>query len=512
MAPESIAGTPTGMVLAPGAGMLPGAAGRVSPIFVGRAEQLAGLAAALATVRRGEPAAVLLGGETGVGKTRLVSEFADRLAGSGRALTGGCLELGPAGLPFAPFTAVLSQLARELGAAGVGALLAGWPASELGRLLPELADLAGQSDEADQGEPRPRLFEQVLRLLERLAEAAPVALTIEDAHWADRSTRDLLTFLIGKLPSVRGLLIVVTFRSDQLTRTHPLRPLLAELGRISWVERLELPRLTRPEAAAQMAAILAQQPSQAEIDSVFRRSQGNPLFVEHLLGCESMVPTSLRDLVFASVQRLPEETAELLRVAAAGGSRLGHALLTRVTGLAEEDLARVLWPAVSANVLLAGADGYQFRHALIQEVMHSDLLPGEHGRLHVRYAEAITADPTLVPAGRASAELARHWYSAHDLAQALISAWRAAAEAARALAYSEQLGMLARVLELWDRVPDAAQRIGVDHGTVLATAAEAAELSGESARGAAFAAAALCEADPAARPIAHRRGLVAASD
>ena len=501
MAPESIAGATTRMALAAGAGMLEGVtAAGVSPIFVGRAEQLASLAAALATVRRGEPAAVLLGGETGVGKTRLVTEFAERLAGSGRALAGGCLELGPAGLPFAPFTAVLRQLARELGAAGVGALLAGRPASELGRLLPELADPAGQSDEAYQGEARARLFEQVLGLLERLARIAPVALIIEDAHWADRSTRDLLTFLIGNLPDVRGLLIVVTFRSDELTRKHPLRPLLAELGRISWVERLELPRLTRPEAAAQMAAILAQEPSPAVIDSVFRRSEGNPLFVEHLLGCESMVPASLRDLVFASVQRLPEETAELLRVAAAGGSRLGHALLTRVTGLAEEDLARVLRPAVSANVLLADGDGYQFRHALIQEVMHEDLLPGEHGRLHVRYAEAITADPTLVPAGRASVELARHWSAAHDLTWALISAWQAAAEAGRTLAYSEQLGMLTRVLELWDRVPDAAQRIGADHVSVLATAAEVAELSGESERGTAFVTAALREVDPAAEP------------
>ena len=516
MAPESIAGASTGMVLAARAGMLEGVtAGGVSPIFVGRAEQLAGLAAALATVRRGEPAAVLLGGETGVGKTRLVTEFAGRVAGSGRALTGGCLELGPAGLPFAPFTAVLRQLARELGAAGVGALLAGRPASELGRLLPELADPAGQSDEAYQGEARARLFEQVLGLLERLARAAPVALIIEDAHWADRSTRDLLTFLIGNLPSVRGLLIVVTFRSDELTRTHPLRPLLAELGRISWVERLELPRLTRPEAAAQMAAILAHEPSPALIDSVFRRSEGNPLFVEHLLGCESMVPASLRDLVLASVQRLPEETAELLRVAAAGGSRLDHALLTRVTGLAEEDLARVLRPAVSANVLLADGDGYQFRHALIQEVMHEDLLPGEHGRLHVRYAEAITADPTLVPVGRASVEIARHWYSAHDLTWALITAWQAAAEAGRALAHSEQLGMLTRVLELWDRVPDAAQRIGADHGSVLTTAAEVAELSGESERGMAFATAALREVDPAAEParaalLLNRRASLAA--
>ena len=482
------------------AGMLESVvANRVSPVLVGRGEHLSALEQALATADHGAPAAVLLGGETGVGKTRLVTEFAGRVADHGRALIGNCLELGAAGLPFAPFTAVLRQLVGDLGADGVRALLAGRPSTELGRLLPELADTAGPPDEAYQGEARARLFEQLLGLLRGLGQDAPLALIIEDAHWADASSRDLLTFLIANLPVAR-LLIVVTFRSDELTRTHPLRPLLAELGRIGWVERTDLPRLTRPEAAAQMAAILGQEPSPAEIDTVFARTEGNPLFVEHLIGCEGQVPASLRDMVFASVHRLPDETRELLRLASAGGIRQGHALLARVSGLADDDLARALRPAVAANVLLADGDGYQFRHALIQEVMHSDLLPGEHGRLHARYAEAIAANAMLVPAGRASISLAHHWYLAHDLTGALVSAWHAAAEAGRALAHAEQLGMLARVLELWDRVPDAGERIGADHVQVLEQAAAAAELAGESDRGLAFATVAVQEVDATADP------------
>jgi tetratricopeptide (TPR) repeat protein len=480
--------------------MLEGLTGnRVSPILVGRLEQLSALDEALAAVGRGEPSVVLLGGETGVGKTRLVTEFAGRVADNGRALIGNCLELGAAGLPFAPFTAVLRQLVGDLGADGVRALLTGRPSTELGRLLPELADTAGLQDEAYQGEARARLFEQLLGLLRELDQDAPLTLIIEDAHWADASSRDLLTFLIANLPAAR-LLIVVTFRSDELTRTHPLRPLLAELGRISWVERTELPRLTRPEAAAQMAAILGQEPLPAEIDTVFARTEGNPLFVEHLIGREADVPASLRDLVFASVHRLPGETRDLLRLASAGGIRQKHALLARVSGLAEDELARALRPAVAANVLLADGDHYQFRHALIQEVMHSDLLPGEHGRLHARYADEIAADATLVPAGRASISLAHHWFSAHDLTEALVSAWQAAADAGRALAHAEQLGMLARVLELWDRVPDAGERIGADHVQVLEKAAAVAELAGESERGLAFASAAVREVDAAAEP------------
>jgi DNA-binding CsgD family transcriptional regulator len=297
-----------------------------------------------------------------------------------------------------------------------------------------------------------------------------------------------------------GLLMLVTFRSDELHRTHPVRPLLAELARYNWVDRIELPRLTRPAAAAQISAILGHEPEPSLVDVVFRRSEGNPLFVEHLVDCETAVPESLRDLVLARVQRLPEESRELLRVASSGGLAVGHRLLLQASGLDEDELVRALRPAVAGNVLLADQDGYQFRHALIQEVLHSDLLPGEHSRLHARFAEVITADPSLVPAGRAPIELAHHWYSAHDVTWALISAWQAAAEAGRALAHSEQLGMLARVLELWDSVPDAAERIGSDHVSVLEAAAKVARFAGESERGLAFASAALQEVDPAAEP------------
>ncbi len=114
----------------------------------------------------------------------------------------------------------------------------------------------------------------------------------------------------------------MTFRSDELHRTHPLRPLLAELGRIGWVDRIEVPRLSGQEAAEQITAILGHEPPTGLVDTVFRRSEGNPLFVEHLIGCESEVPESLRDLVLASMQRLPEETREVLRVASPAGPRV----------------------------------------------------------------------------------------------------------------------------------------------------------------------------------------------
>ena len=332
-----------------------------------------------------------------------------------------------------------------------------------------------------------------------------MVLVIEDAHWADRSSRDLLTFLIGNQRALSGLLIVVTFRSDELHRNHPLRPLLASLDRIAWVERIELPRLTRYDTGELVAGILSRQPATELADALYHRSEGNPLFVEALLCCDGELtpelPESLRDLLLDSVRRLPEDTQEVLRVASAGGETTGHALLGIVTGLDDAALTRAVRPAVIANVLHARGDGYAFRHELIREAVHEDLLPGEHGRLHSRFAEAIDADPALVPPGRAAIEMAHHWHSAHDSAWALIAAWQAAAQAGRAVAAAERLSLLARVLELWDQVPDAAERIGADHAQVLEEATAAAHNAGEFERGIALATSALKELDSATEPV-----------
>ena len=486
------------------------AARSTSPVIVGREHQLATLQAGLvAPGRDGRdgrdgPSVVLIGGEAGVGKSRLMREFAVRAQAAGaRVLTGGCVELGADGVPFAPFIAMLRELVRALGPDGVAGLLPGGITRDFARLLPELGAAAG--GEADEALARARLFEQMLALLERLADAGPVALIIEDAHWADRSTRDLLAFLVSRQQVLDGVLILVTYRSDEMHRTHPLRPLLAELGRLGWVEPMDLPRLDRLHADELVARILDREPEPSLADAVYLRADGNPLFIEELL-CErgsclpAMLPASLRDLLLIAVQRLPDPTQEVLRAASVGGECTGHALLAAVTGLADDALSRALRPAVEANVLVADAEGYAFRHGLIREATLDDVLPGEHTRLHTRFAEALEADSGLVPPGRAAIEQAFHWYAAHDTVRALVSSWRAAAQAGRALAHAEQLTQLSRVLELWDIVPDAEERIGASHVSVLERAVAVARTAGEPERAAAFATAALAEVDPAAEP------------
>ncbi|MBV9447024.1 MAG: AAA family ATPase [Streptosporangiaceae bacterium] len=473
-----------------------------STILVGRSGELSALATALAETSRGNPSAVLVGGEAGVGKSRLVAEFAGRARAAGvRVLLGGCLELSAESLPFVPFTSVLRGLVRELGTGGVAELLPGGSSRELARLLPEFGDPA-QAD--DTGQARARLFEHMLILLERLAEAKPVVLVIEDAHWADQSTRDLLAFLIRNQPSADGVLIMVTYRSDELHRTHPLRALLAELDRTGWVSRIELGRLSRRDTGELVAGLSGREPDDDALTGVYRRTEGNPLFIEALLAereLGSELPRSLRDLLVSGLRRLPDETQEVVLVASAGGERVGHMLLAAVTGLDAVALGQALRPAVAANVLLTDTDGFRFRHALIREAAHDELLPGERGQLHRRFAEAINDNPALVEPGRAAVEQAHHWYEAHDSTQALISAWQAAGQAGLAVAYAEQLAMLSRVLEIWNQVPDAERRIGADHVAVLEAAVQAAALAGEQDRGIMLAQAALREVDTAADPV-----------
>lgn len=478
--------------------------------LVGRDQDLAALVGALDQVVDGAPATVLVGGEAGIGKTRLVREFTDRVADRARILAGGCVERGADGLPFAPFTAALRGLTAGLGRTRLDDLLPAGGPGELPRVLPGL----GKPDrDTDPGSARARLFEGMLGLLGKVAALQPTALLIEDLHWGAGSSRDLLDFLVRNQPP---LLIIVTYRSDELDRTHPLRAMLAELDRVGWVSRRELARLARPEVAALIRGALGEEPRPEFVDLVQRRSEGNPLFVEALLAGgtsgdaalgDAALPESLRDLLLAPVHRLPGQAREVLAVAAAGGVRVGHALLAAVAGVDAPSLSEALRAAVSGNLLVADGDGYAFRHALIRDAVYGDELPGDRVRWHLHYAEALAADPTLAPDGRAATELAHHWHAARDLPRALTAAWRAAADSEELLAYAEALRMLDRVLELWPQVTAPAELIGTDRLAVLERAAEAASRACAPERGVALATTALDElaGDPAR--AAHLREL-----
>jgi len=230
---------------------------RTQTPLVGRAREIDHLTAAAGIGRDPVSAAVVLGGDAGVGKTRLLSELGARAERAGwTVLVGHCLDFGDSSLPYLPFTELFGRLASS--APERAAVLAeSRPA--INRLQPGRRMRSGSmpgergaqtaaggggsaGDDADEGMVRGELFEAVHGTLEELGDTAPLLVVVEDAHWADRSTRDMISFLFGR-GFTSPVSVVVSYRSDDLHRRHPLRSAVTEWGRIPGVERLHLDAL-----------------------------------------------------------------------------------------------------------------------------------------------------------------------------------------------------------------------------------------------------------------------------
>ncbi|HEV2812685.1 MAG TPA: AAA family ATPase, partial [Solirubrobacteraceae bacterium] len=443
--------------------------------FVGRGPELAELEHLLAEAAGGRAQMAFVTAESGVGKTRLVDELAARAKADGvRVLFGECIELGAGELPYAPIVTALRPFAR--GADPVLDALAPGARAELAQLLPELGEIRAASVDTTTATPQARLFEALLGLLERLGREAPVLLVVEDLHWADRSTRDFLVFLSRALCRER-VLVVGTYRSDELHRRHPLRPVVAELERSERGRRIALSPFTREELAAQLTDILGAEPERSLVDRLLARSEGNPLFAEELLAAgrdgRGELPPTLRDALILRVEALPDAAQELLRVVAAG-QRVDHDVLGEVSGVQGRPLREALRETVANGLLVAGDDGrYAFRHALLREAVVDDLLPGEQTELHLALAEAM--ERRLDAAGAdtldAAAEVAHHYAEAGDRPRAFTAALRAADDAERVHANGEAAALLERALELWSRVPDPEALAGCDHVELLRRAA-----------------------------------------
>jgi tetratricopeptide (TPR) repeat protein len=476
--------------------------------FVGRSAELTLLETALASAVAGSPRTMFVAGEAGVGKTRLVAEFSIRAQAQARVLTGGCFELSGGGLPYGPIVEALRELLRSLDTAARDALL-GSGYAELTRLLPIGQEQHGWRDQAvSGGSAQARLFELVLHVLDRLGEQLPVVLVVEDLHWADRSTLDLLTFLVHNLHEER-ILIVGTYRSDELYGHPHLRAALAELNRSRHIQRVELASFQREELAAQLRGILGAAPPAAMVDRVFARSEGNAFFVEELVAAgmgaaDVRIPPRLRDVIIGRFEALSEDAKDVLRVVAVAGRRVGHPLVAVASGLPERALLQALREAVAQHFVVGDADDgtYIFRHELAREAIYADLLPGELAQLHAAVARELTADPRLAgdQAATVAAELAHHWYAAHDLPRALTTSIEAARSAVAIYAFAEAQRQLERALELWGRVPDAAAMAGVPHEDLLQEAADVALGAGDVDQALALVREALAKVDPARAP------------
>jgi DNA-binding CsgD family transcriptional regulator len=468
----------------------------VSPNFVGRTIELRSLRSAFSDTASGALRTVIIDAEAGGGKSRLIGEFIASLGSDARVLEGNCVEQGEGVLPYAPITAGLRRFVRRQGVSYVEDLLEGSGTTELATLLPEFG---APADTGDPTMARGRLFEVLLRLLERLAERDHLVVVVEDLHWADPGTIDLLTFLLRNLQQA-SVMVVITLRSEVANPAHRLGSFLGELASRDSTSRLTLPHLSRSEVADQIEGILGRKPDPATTASIFDRGGGVPLFTEALLTSEgqlrSGVPQSLRALLLRVVMDLPDATQQTLRAAAIGGRAVEHEVLASVLGKDDRAVTDLLRPAVDASVLLNEIDSYAFRHDLIRQAIKDDVLPGERTAVHRAFAQALESISPEPPYHLWLARIALHWRGAHDYARAASAAWGAAAEARARGDHATQLQMLDQVLGVWTRADDPAATLGVDRVAVIELAADAACWSTETQRGLALAEAALELLDP----------------
>jgi ATP/maltotriose-dependent transcriptional regulator MalT len=468
--------------------------------FVGRAEELRELQAAAQESAGQQPALILLGGDSGAGKTRLIREF-ERLLEDDETLVlrGEAVEQEDGELPYTALTSALRPLARRgdpaLADLGRGSRV------QLAALLPGLND-GGDPGDVLEPSAQLRLFEALIELLSLLSERQPVVLVLEDLHWADRSTRTFVSFLARSLRQER-LLVVLTYRSDELHRRHPLRPLVSELARLDVVRRIDLPLLNRDEVGEILADILGADPSGTLVDRLYDRSEGNALYAEELLAAgmdgRGAPPESLKDAFMLRIERLPADAQAAAR-AIAVGRQLDEEVIAEATGIEPAALQAALHEAMAEHVLVAAEDGQlRFRHALLREVLYDNLLPGERGELHLSLARSLEAcvGRDREREAELAAAVAGHYAAGGDQPAALRASVQAALAARDVHAYGEAAELAERALELWPRVAGAEHQIPLTRVDLLRLAASAHRVAGDRERAEVLLRSALEDVDPA---------------
>jgi DNA-binding CsgD family transcriptional regulator/tetratricopeptide (TPR) repeat protein len=470
--------------------------------LVGRAAELATVLTAVDRAASAEASVIVLDGDAGVGKTRLLAELLDEGARRGvLSLVGHCVDLGDAPPPYLPFTEAFGRLATDRPEL-VAQMLAAQPA--IARLLPRHGPSErGTEDRVDRGE----LFESVLGSLEIAAGDQPLLVIIEDVHWADQATRDLLGFLFTRLER-QPITMLVSFRSDDLHRRHPLRPTLAQWARLPAVGRLHLDPLGADDVRRLVRALRPDQLADRDMQRIVTRADGNAFFAEELVAATEQVtdagqlPWQLADLLLVRLDRLSPEAREIVRVAAVGGRRISHDMLTAVVELPGGAVDDALRDAVEAHILqpTPSGRGYTFRHALLAEAVYDDLLPGERVRMHAAYATELGKRPEA-----SAAELARHARASHDLATAYQASVEAGDEAMRLAAPQEAMNHYQTALELAPRVPNAPE----DPAPLVLSLVDAAVAAGWFHRGLRVAREALTKVPTDAPPLTRAQLLYA---
>jgi DNA-binding NarL/FixJ family response regulator len=385
--------------------------------ILGRDRELADLSKHLGLQGEPQSRSVLLAGDAGVGKTRLLTELIDRSTAAGwRTMVGHCLDFADSALPYLPFSEIFGRLAT-IDPETAARLAEEHPA--LTHLQPGRRMISGSAERRSENLDRGELFDAMHSALEKLGQSAPLLVVLEDVHWADRSTRDLLSLLFAR-PFDSPVSVLASYRSDDLHRRHPLRAAVAEWARMSGLHRVQLGPLPDGDVRRLVGGLHDGAMSERDMHAIVARAEGNAFFAEELvvaseIGCRGL-SEDLADLLLVRLDRLDDDAKHVVRAASCAGRRVSHVLLSQVVDQNDDDLERSLRAAVESNVLVqVGVDGYAFRHALLAEAVYDDLLPGERARIHAAYALALRS--RLVDG--TAAELARHARAAHDLDTAI---------------------------------------------------------------------------------------------
>ncbi len=446
--------------------------------LVGRSEAVKMLGSLVRDAIEGRPRHAIVGGEAGVGKTRLLAEARTRAEADGvRVLRGGCVSMGAEGLPFAPYTEIIRSLVARDGAPAVVAA-AGRGAPDLARLVPALD--TGEAPPDQELWAQTRLYEALLDLFGRLAERQPLVLQLEDLHWADAGSLAATSFLLRAIDT-EPITIAASYRADEVTRKHPIRPWLAEVVRSASVERIELEPLALDDVSSLIADIQGSGLSDREVAQIHERSDGNPFFVEELLCCRAdygeSLPASLRDVLLSRVDALDDGPRRLLGVAAVGGREVEHEVLMAVAD--RDEAAADVRTLVDAGLLLPtraldGDDAYSFRHALVQEAVYESMLPTERRRLHQRWGEYL-GDHSLGSVGDL-VQLAFHWREARD-PRALAASIAAGDGAMASYSYEIAAREFGEALLLWQE--DVRGDLDLDHIELLERHARSSYLASD---------------------------------
>jgi ATP/maltotriose-dependent transcriptional regulator MalT len=480
--------------------------------FVGRKAEMRRLLTSLDLAGRGRPGMVLVRADAGVGKSRLLRQFVAQARDRGAlVLWGACIALASGEIPYAPLIDGLRRLTRELGHDAVREVVGPSYFHLDGLIVGGAGGSVAPGPRPEGPADRTHLFGALLELLDRLSQDRPVVLVLEDLHWADQSTLDVLTYLARSWTG-EHLLVVGSQRTSELHPGHPLHETISELKRAHALEFLDLSEFSGDELRDYLQTLMDAEVTHDLLQRAHELTLGNALFLEEVVAAgtltqavdgEALLPPTADTLLRPRLERLGDDAREVIGVAAAVGRQASHRLLDEVCELPEHRLLAALRECVRQGLLTTRGDMYIFHHPLLREVAYGQLIPGDRLRLHRAIALALTADPDLGYGQglTVAAELSYHWSEARAFPESLAAAVEAGDHAMQVLAFREASRQFDRALRVWPKVPDAHAVAGMPRYRLSSKAADAARWCGRLDHAVELASSATHDVDRAAEPV-----------